>query len=140
MPRKRGSKKGKKQENKPKVQKLKVKPSSKKEFPLEEYALGLLEGFMRAEGDIIAVAYRLQTAQIGNEDIMREYKSRAIEAVTKLARSRGLTMSVQHIHFKAMPVGNETLIKAYANKADSIESRSRRRQESNDPFFGNIEV
>ena len=146
MPRKRNSRKEKQTEGK--LVKLKdgnmpkSLQVSKQEYKLEDWALSIQEGFMKANESIIAVAYRIPSGDIGNEDIMTKYKSEARDAVANLGREKGLTISVQHIHFKALPLGSHTLMKAYAEKKNAIESRMKKKEErdENDPFAWNVEV
>ena len=140
MPRKR-SKKPKDKRTPKKEKSKKVSKPVQEDFPLKEYGLGLLEGFMKADTDVIAVAYRVPTGHIANDDAIRKYRSEAIATLQRVAKSRSYTLSVQHIHFKALPLGEETIIKAFGSLRDSMEyKRETRTEASRDGLFEEIKV
>jgi len=117
MPRGRKRKSSKKNEKKKKINERVPEaemPKTQALFSEEQYGLSLMESFMKSDMDMIAIAYRVPTGDMGREDVTRRYRSQMISALQTLGKRRGLVISVQHIHFRALPIGEDTIIKAFA--------------------------
>jgi len=116
-------------------------PTGKDEFPLETWALDVMSSFMRSNEDIIAVAYRIPTGQLGREDIINKYKSRIMTALQQAGRNKGLVLPVEHIEFKCLPLGDETLLKGTCLRRNAIGQRDGKPiavKRNEDPFAWSV--
>ncbi len=105
----------------------------------EIYGLDTFHSFIRAREDIIAISYRVPTEKLAKEGIVARYKGQMITAIQNHARNRGQIISVQHIHIEALPMGEETYIKAWAQMRN-VEGNVRRRDSPpDDPMDWKIE-
>lgn len=106
-------------------------------FSDEQYGLDLYHGFMRSDEDVIAISYRVNTGNIAKEDIVKKYKSQMISALMKAGRKKGLSIPIQQIKFQALPLGEDSIIKAYAlmrNVRKQRDGSPVKERTSNDPF------
>lgn len=104
---------------------------------LEGYGLSVMQSFMKADEDIIAIAYKVNTGHVGREEIVNKYKNTMITALQRKAREKGYMVSVEKIIFNCLPLGEDTLIKAFATLKDVKKARSGEsvlEKPSNDPF------
>lgn len=115
-------------------------PSQKEAIAsFETYGLDRLQSFMRAREDIIAIAYRVPTENLAKDGHVAKYRGELILSIQKLGQSRGQTISTQHIHIDALPLGHETLIKAWAlmkNVGGNVKIRDQRPK---DPMDWNVQ-
>jgi hypothetical protein len=134
IPRKRKGR-GSKEKKAPK--KAPSKKAQEAIFSEEQYGLDLYHGFMRSDEDVIAISYRVNTGNIAKEEIVNKYKSQMISALMKVGRRRGVTIPVQQIRFQALPLGEDSIIKAYALVRSATKLRDgapARDARSDDPF------
>ncbi len=118
----RGRKKRKKEAKVPKS-----KPAQKEELtPLEACSLDQYHSFMKARDNIIAISYRVPTANLAKDGLVAKYRGEMITAIQKYGRNRGQIISTQHISIDVLPMGSETIIKAWALVKD-VEGKTRGR-------------
>lgn len=115
-------------------------PSSFETYDLdvETYGLNTLHSFMKARDDIITIAYRVPTTNLTKDGLVTKYRSQMISAIQNFARNRGQIISVQHIHVDALPLGSETLIKAWA-LMDDVGGKVKRKDSNIDPLDWSIQ-
>lgn len=117
----------------------KVKQDS--DFNLEKYGLDIMQSFMKSDEEILAICYRVNTGNVGKEDIVNKYKNTMITALQRKAREKGYMVSVEKIIFNCLPLGEDSLIKAYAPLKNVQKARSGEpviEKTVNDPFSWNV--
>ena len=133
MPRKKG--------NKSKKEKLEIKSKEKvqpkadpiiRSLPiiksLDEKQLEALETisyeaytrFIRNDEDVVIVVYEVPTMRLTNEDQIRNWKLGLETALVSTANKRRLIITRDKFHFKALPQGEITLLKAFFRMNDVI--------------------
>jgi hypothetical protein len=120
---------------------IKVNSEEKPLDNLGSYGLSIMQSFMKTNEDVFAIAYRVNTSNMGKEDIINKYKSTMMTALQRKARERGYLASAEKIIFDCLPLGEDTLIKAFVPFKNIIKSRSGepvKEPVSNNPFSWEI--
>ena len=119
----------------------KSKPAPKEELtPLEACSLDQYHSFMKAHDDIIAISYQVPTANLAKDGLVSKYRGEMITAIQNFARKKGQIVSVQHISIDVLPMGSETIIKAWAHMRDVDGKVKRRDSTPEDPMDWSVKA
>jgi len=102
----------------------------------EGYSVSDMRNFSKTDSDSYIIIYRVPTGHLGDEEVMKHYRSKMISALQNLGRTKGVIINVPNMKFGVFPDGANSLVKAFCYKKDTAKGRAEIAEKQKDAYSG----